>query len=132
MSCKSAIYVANTTSNAVAAGGTIPLGNVIRRYGNNCRLSGTQIDIEGAGYYEVRGTVTLTGTAAGTCVITLYKDGVAVPGASASLTVAADTVYTVPISGIVRNMCCNSSALTLIIGETAATINNVGVEVVKL
>lgn len=132
MSCKSAIYTANTTSNAISAGGTVPLGSVIRRYGNNCRLSGNQIDLEGAGYYSVKGTVTLTGTVAGTAVVTLYKDGVAVPGAVASLTVAADTVYTVPVIALVRNLCCNVSALTLGISGVAMTVNSVGIEVEKI
>lgn len=40
MSCKSAIFTANTTSQTVPVGGTLALGSVIRRCGCDLNLSG--------------------------------------------------------------------------------------------
>lgn len=94
MSCKSAIYTANTSANTItltAAQPTasLPLGTVIRRFGCNIQLSGTGILIEGQGYYDLDSSVTATATAAGNYTLTLFKDGVAVPGATQTVTAAA-------------------------------------------
>ena len=39
MSCKSAIFTANTTAQTVAVGGTLSLGSIIRRYGCDLNLN---------------------------------------------------------------------------------------------
>ena len=66
MGCKSGIYAVNTTQGtAVANGGTLPLGNIIRRYGQNITLGGNGLSLTGGGYYDVDATVTVTATAAG-------------------------------------------------------------------
>ena len=52
MSCKSALYAAMQTPAAVAVGGVIPLGSLIRRYGCDVSLNGNSVNITGAGYYE--------------------------------------------------------------------------------
>ena len=75
----------------------------------------------------------VTPTAAGTVTVTLYQDGVPVPGATASTTVAAvDTTVTVPIDAVVRVFNCNTSALTVVLTGAASTVNNIAVEVNKL
>lgn len=84
MSCKSAIYTAMQTPTAVDVGGVIPLGSLIRRYGCDIQLNGNAVNLTGTGYYDVDASVTVAPTAAGTVTATLYKDGVAVPGATAS------------------------------------------------
>lgn len=137
---KAAIYVANTTEQVVAINGVLSLGSVIRRFGcNNCGnpiidLAGNAISLNGSGYYDVDVSVVVTPTAAGTVTLTLYQDGVPVPGATASATVAAvDTTVTLPIDAIVRvfnNV--GFSALTLVLTGAAATVDNVAVEVNKL
>ena len=70
------------TPTAVAVDGVIPLGSLIRRYGCDVALNGNAVNITGAGYYDVDASVTVTPAAAGIVTISLYKDGVAVPGAS--------------------------------------------------
>ena len=55
MSCKSAIFTANTTAQTVAVGGTLSLGSIIRRYGCDLNLNGNSITVNGcndAGYYD--------------------------------------------------------------------------------
>ncbi len=134
MSCKSAIYTVNTALPTIAANGTIPVGTVIRRFGCNVNISGSGITLTGAGYYDVDVSVTAAPTAIGTVTVTLLKDGVAVPGATASATVAAigDNV-TLPINALVRLQCCDdSSTLTLALTGAPSVINNAAVVVEKL
>lgn len=143
MSCKSAIYTANTspvtlTLTAQQPSATLALGTTIRRFGRNIHLSGTGILLEGEGYYDVDASVTITPAAAGDYTVTLFKDGVAVPGATQTVTAAAASAITFNIPALVRNQCCdNSASLTLVLTTTATlpatvVINNVGVVVEKI
>ena len=133
MSCKSALYAAMQTPTAVAVDGVIPLGSLIRRYGCDVALNGNAVNITGAGYYDVDASVTVTPAAAGTVTITLYKDGVAVPGATASETAAANGTVDLSIPALVRQVCCAAgSALTLVLTGAAATVNNVALRVQRV
>lgn len=133
MSCKSALYAAMQTPSAVAVGGVIPLGSLIRRYGCDVSLNGNAVNITGAGYYDVDASVTVTPAAAGTVTITLYKDGVAVPGATASETAAANGTVNLCIPPLVRQACCAAgSALTLVLTGVAATVDNVALRVQRI
>lgn len=87
---KSIVYAANTNTQVVEAGNVINFGNVVRKYGCNCNLSVGNVEVRGSGYYDVDTNFTLASTA-GTVTITLYKDGVAIPGATASFTAVVDT-----------------------------------------
>ena len=132
MSCKSAIFTANTTAQTVAVGGTLSLGSIIRRYGCDLNLNGSSITINGcndAGYYDVKASVTAAPTAAGTVTVTLFRNGVAVPGATASAAVStAGNPVALPIAALVREFCCgDDSALTLVLSGAASTVSNVAV-----
>ena len=133
MSCKSALYAAMQTPTAVAVDGVIPLGSLIRRYGCDVALNGNAVNITGAGYYDVDASVTVTPAAAGTVTVTLYKDGVSVPGAIASATAAANGTVDLSIPALVRQVCCAAgSALTLVLTGAAATVNNVALRVQRI
>ena len=137
MSCKSALYAAMQTPTAVAVGGVIPLGSLIRRYGSDLSLSGSAVNIAGncqsQGYYDVDASITATLTAAGTVTATLYKDGVAIPGATASETGTASGTVNLNITALVRQACCAAgSALTLVLTGAEATVNNVGLRVQRI
>ena len=134
MSCKSALYTAMQTPTEVAVNGVIPLGSLIRRYGCDITLNGNAVNIVGKGYYDVDASITVAPTAAGTVTATLYKDGVAVPGATASATAAAaDDVVNLNIPALVRQVCCAAgSALTLVLTGAAATVNNVALRVQRI
>lgn len=130
---KSAIYTVNTSAPTVAVNGTIPLGNTVRRYGACIRQDGDAISICGKGYYLVTASVTASPTAAGNVTVTLLKDGVAVPGATGTATVAAAGTADITIACIVRNICdCGGSQLSLTLTGTASVINNAAVTVTKL
>lgn len=132
---QSAIYVVNTSSQTVAAGSTISLGTVIRRFGPNLKVSGNAIQICGNGYYDIDASITLVPSAAGSVTITAYKDNVAIPGATATETVAAtDTTVNLSLSSMIREGCsyCNGlSNVTFVVSGTAAEILNVAIVMEK-
>lgn len=133
MSCKSALFAAMQTPTEVSAGGVIPLGSLIRRYGCDISLNGNAVNLTGTGYYDVDASITATLTAAGTVTVTLYKDGVAVPGATASETGTANGTVNLNIPALVRQACCAAgSALTLVLTGAAATVNNVALRVQRI
>lgn len=133
MSCKSALYAALQTPTAVAIDGVIPLGSLIRRYGCDANLNGNAVNITNAGYYDVDVSVTVAPTAAGTVTATLVKDGVAIPGATASAAAAAGAPTVLSFPALVRQACCASgSALTLVLSGAAATVNNVALRVQRI
>lgn len=134
MSCKSAIYTVNSGAQSVTVGGTINLGSIIRRFGQCIDLNGTGISINDSGFYDVDVSVTAASTAAGTVTITLFRDGVSVPGATASATAsAAGDIVNLSIASIVRNFCtCSGSTLTLVLSGTSSSVTNVAVVVERI
>lgn len=135
MSCKSAIYTVNSTSTPLAIGATVPLGTTIRRFGNNIQLSGSNgIVLAGVGYYDVAANLSVTAAAAGVVTATLYADGVAVPGATATETVsAAGDIVNLSINSLVRLVNCTATTLTIVLsGTTSTTTNNIAVVVKKV
>ena len=130
---RSLLQTANSSAQNVDVSGVIGLGRVLRRYGCNIRLNGDAVEIEGAGYYTISAAVVATPTAAEDVTVAVYKDGVAVPAATATQTVgtAGDTV-TLPIETTVRLGCCDgASALTLVLESGAGVIDNVSARIEK-
>lgn len=130
---KSAIYTTNVSNPTVAVGGIVPVGSTTRRYGCNIRQDGNAITLCGQGYYLVNVSATVAPTAAGTVSLTAQKDGVAIIGATAAQTVAANGVATLNITAIIRNACgCDGSLLSLALDGVASVVNNLAVTVEKL
>lgn len=133
---QSAIYVANTSVQNVAAAGIIQPGTVIRRFGPNIKLAGNAIQIAGSGYYEVIANVTLAPTAAGLVTISATKDNVVIPGATASANVTtADNNVNLTIVAIVKEpcMCCDGlSNIAFVLNEGAAAVSNIAITIKKL
>lgn len=133
--CKSGIYTVNNTLPTVTASGVIPAGTTLRRFGCNLTQSGTGIEVTGGGYYLVSVSASVSPTATGTVMISLFRDGAVVPGATAAETVTAvgDTAN-LNITAIVRVQCCESATtLTVVLsGVTSALVNNMAVTVEKL
>lgn len=133
---KSLLYAANLTpQTTLSAGSIINFGEIVRRYGCNCNLTaGGNIAIDGLGYYKGEGNITLTANATGTVTLAWYKDGVAIPGAYQSKTVADGSVYDFNIPFVVREKCCcdDNSALTLVVSGAATTVTNAAAIVEKV
>ena len=139
------LYAANTTSQTLAIGNTINMGSAIRRYGCVRGTSNPLVDISGSNtvlsscgrcpiYFDFNTDFVVTPTAAGTVIITAYQDGVAIPGATASATVAAtDTTVTIPMTfGVRLNYGDTSSNITYVLSGAASTVSNTAETVIKL
>ena len=132
MSCKSCLYAVNGTTQSVSDGGLINFGAVARRYGQNAYMSGGNIEILGSGYYDINTNFTLVASGAGTATITLMKDGTAISGASASLTVESGSTYALAIPAVLRQMCCCESSITAMLSGVTGTVANATMIVEKL
>lgn len=90
------------------------------------------------GYYYVTFNGTITDTAAGNVTVELLNGGVAVPGATASATVAATTdEHSVAFATIIRVLpsCCaidNTTTLTVANTGIAATYSVANINITKL
>ncbi len=133
MSCKSAIYTANNTPATLAVGNTIPLGTIIRRFGQNINLNGDGVTLTGQGYYDIDVSVTAEATAADVIGAALYANGVEVPGATASANAGAGETVALAFPALVRIACCGEGVtLTLRLAGAAATVSNVAMTVEKI
>lgn len=120
---KSAIYTANTTAAAIGEGATLPLGAIIRRFGGALDLNGNGINLMEMGYYAIRASVSYTPTDAGNVTLTLLADGVAVPGATATVTATAGATVNLSIVGMVKR-CCNGAGTIVLTINQAGVLNN--------
>lgn len=129
---KALIQTVNAGPQAVEEMGVIGLGTTTRRFGCNLRQSGDAIECAGCGYYTVTATVIAAPTAAGVVTVEMYQNGVAVPGAIASATVAtADSPVTLPLVGSIRLACEETATLTFVLTEGSGTVENIAVRVQK-
>lgn len=130
---RSAIYTANTSTPAIPAGGIVPVGNTVRRFGCNVRQDGNAITLCGQGYFLINVAATVSPVAAGPVELTARKNSVPIVGAtSVGTAAAAGDAVALAATFIVRNACgCESSLLSLTL-DSAATLNNLSLSVVKL
>lgn len=130
----SAIYMANTASQNVAAASTLNLGSIIRRFG--CALNGgsSSVSIAKCGYYLVEAVVTFTAPTTGVVAVSLQQNGQQVPGATSADTVATALTEqnSLSISAIVRSTSGNDVLSLVNTGSIAFTPSNVSVTAVKL
>lgn len=127
--CKSLLYAANTMAQTVPVGGIVDFGSPVRKAGCNVALSGGNAVVTGAGYYSV--DVNIGFTAVGNVTIRLYQDGVAIPGAVATITGAAGTAYQIVIPAVVRDKCGCDSTITAVVSGVPAAITDAAIRVVK-
>ncbi len=133
---KSCIRVYNNASQAFTAALT-PLnieGTPVVESGCSLHLNTANIRVNKSGLYHLSADVTYTATAAGTVVVQLYKDGVALPCAISQQTVTANGVYTAHVeTDLCLNTCCvNHPLITLGISGVAGTVSHTCVGAVKL
>ena len=133
---KSLIYTVNTSVQELPINGVINPGTVIRRFGQNLNLSGNGIQVAGSGYYKIDANFTLAPTAAGEATITAYLDGVEIPGATATETVAAGGDFiNLSIDAVIREgcPCCDTlRTITFVLSSGASSITNSAIVVEKI
>ena len=133
---KSCIRVYNATAQTItdAVQTLILEGTPIVNSGCSLTLNTSGITINKSGLYHISADVTISPTTAGTSVIQLYKDGVAIPCAIAQDTAEADNIFTAHIeTDLCLNVCCvNQPVITLVVSGVAGTVTNVCVGALKL
>lgn len=128
----SLLYGVNNAPQVVVVGDRVNFGAPVRRYGKNITMSGGEVYVSGDGYYAIDASVTFVAGAAGIATVTLLKDGAVIPGASASLTVADATTYTINIPrSAIRQKCCGESTITAVISGVIGTISEATILVEK-
>ena len=131
--CNNSLIYMNTVTNAsVDANGVIPLTNIARKRGYAIANGTNSVVLNAPGYYKITGTITFTAPAPGVVSIEAQKNGVAIPGitASTSITTATTEERSLAISGVVR-MFCNEGVATISLVNTgvAITISNVSLDI---
>lgn len=139
------LYSANNTAQTLAIGGTINMGSPIRRFGcvkgastPYATTTGTTTTLASCGncptYFDIDAAFVVIPTAAGTVTITAFQDGVAIPGATASATVAAAaTSVTLPlVFGVRLNTGVASSSITYVLTGAASSVTNAAQSVKKV
>ena len=143
MSCKPELSTVSSIASAVAVGGIIPLGSVVRKRGTkdcNCSfpidLAGNSIVVSEQGYYQFIINATFTAPDPGNVTITMLQNGVPVAGFSGvSTIITANTqVATITIGAPDVRVFCNGvpSVFTFIVSGAAANFSNVAVSVKKI
>ena len=130
MSCPSAIHTVNTNFD-VAAGGQLPFGRIVRRYGRNCQLNGSGISMIGAGYYDVESSLTFTPTATGPVTVQFFQDGIAIPGATMTVQGTAAEPIGLFVTAMPRNCGCDCNTVLTATVSAAGTANNFSTVVKK-
>lgn len=139
------MYSANTAPQTIDVGRTINVGNNIRRCGcvkdsatPYASANGLTTTLSSCGkcptYFDISATVVITPTAAGSVTVTALQDGVEIPGATASATVAAAaTTVTLPLAfGVRLNTGVTSSNITYVLTGAAGTVTNVSQKIMKV
>lgn len=129
----SVLYLVNNTTQTVTTDQVINPGFVKHRScGSQAMLNGNVINISGSGYFVIDVNTTFTAPIAGNITVSLYKDGILIPGATATETVTTATTQFRSISYSVEilNKCCDAnSSITLVNNGDAADFTNVTVRV---
>lgn len=138
----------NFTSQDVIANGIINLGAVYRRY---CRringvrtfdFDGNNVVLQQSGMYHITVTAVASGAEAGDITLTLFENGVAVPGIFSTQTITTpdtelrtliiDYYVLVDSTCVLGNSAVVQKAITLVNTGVEATYSNIVVNVEKV
>ena len=139
---KNSIYVGANASSSVVTGAVVPLTTVVHRENGN---SSSEIDLVGNAIvietgcrcrprYNLDARITFTGATAGTATLAIYRNGVAIPYATASETITTPTteVRTVTIPAAILTDRCSNNTLTIVnTGAIGLTVTGVAFNVVE-
>lgn len=133
---KSCIRVYNNTPQTVTDTATTLIleGTSVVESGCSLTLNASSITINKSGLYHLSADISFIPTAAGTFIVQLYKDGVALPCAIVQDTAETGNVFAAHIeTDICVNACCvNKPQITLVVSGVAGTITRTCVGALKL
>lgn len=130
---KAIIYAGNNNAQTTSVSGSeIIFPNIVRRYGRCINEVGGNIVLNDTGYYSGIVNLSYSVTNAGTLLVQVLIDGVAIPYANATETIVADESGTLAIPFVVRDTCgCRQSSITVVASGVVATISNASIMVEK-
>lgn len=133
MSCKSLLYTALPSTATVAAGGVVPLGNVVRRYGCAIRMDGDSITLLEPGYYAISVTATVQPTATTAFNLVVLENGIPLQGAITTVA-PTDAGNSTPmmIPRTVSRVYCNGTKNISVQLSAAGTVTHFAVVVEKV
>lgn len=134
---KAALYIVNNVAQEVAVNGLINPGVIVRRFGPGISLINNAIQLNEQGYYSLDVSITLAPTAEGEVTVSVFKDGVLIPGAIATETAAAAGDFiNLSITALIREkMCCyfnEPSNLTFVLTGVDTNVTDIATKIIKL
>ena len=134
---KSCIRVRNSTSQTLSATTPTTLvlqGTPVTDSGCSLTLNPSSITVNKSGLYHFAADVTVNPIAAGTAVIQLFKDGVPLLCAVATVTATTDSIFTAHVeTDLCLNACCaNNPTIAVVVSGVAGTVTNLCVGALKL
>lgn len=134
---KAALYVVNNVAQEVAVNGLINPGVIVRKFGPGISLINNAIQLNEQGYYSLDVSITLAPTAEGEVTVSVFKDGVLIPGAIATETAAAAGDFiNLSITALIREkMCCyfnEPSNLTFVLTGVDTNVTDIATKIIKL
>ena len=124
--------MANTTPTDFAVNSTINFGTIVRRYGCCVGTDGNTPTVNAQGYYDIDTNFTFIPDSAGLLTITLYKNGVAIPGSTATWSVGASTTYNMSIPAIIRHCCDCPATITAVVTGVDGEMRNASILIEKI
>lgn len=134
MSCSSALYASNRSEQVIPAGvpTVIDFGQIVRKLGNQINMSGGNVSVMSAGYYDMDANFTLSATA-GEVRIQMFQNGTPIPGAYAIVTAVADALYSVSIPDIIKDTRHSEEVITAVAtSDGEITISNAAIKIEKI
>lgn len=142
MSCRAELSLVNGVSTSVPVNTSLNLGNVVRkrRAKNDCgnypidQTGNNGVIINKPGYYRFLINLTFTAPTDGNVTISLLQNGIAVPGYTATVTIATTQVVSLAIvAPDIRVYCGNvPSIFTFNVSGVDITTSNVAVSVLEV
>lgn len=134
---KSCVRYSNAATQALAAATPTTLilaGTPAVDSGCSLCVRGSGIIVNKPGLYHFSADVTVNPTAAGTVVVQLFKDGVAVPSAVGRDTAETGNIFTIHIeTDLEVGACCvNKPTFTVVVSGVAGNVINVSAGALKL
>lgn len=133
---KAYAFIANNTAQAFTASpGNVSWGTAQHGFGCACgkkivSVSGTNLNLNAGGYYDLEIGATVTNSEAGNVTLSLYQDGTLIASGAEAIAAASNPASISFPAGVLVN--CNS-ALTLVATSSAGTptVTNVFTTVLK-
>lgn len=119
-----AIYLNNTTPVNVSPDSVIPV-SVVHRAGQFIIWMGNVANIVKPGYYKITATVTCSAQEADDVTITVQKNGVNIPGftATESISTANTVIRTLTVQGMIKILCHEGPASITLFNDSDVEIS---------